>query len=98
MRVLFWKDPHGIEADFVVQEGHDIRQILQVGLDTTNPKACQREVRGLCKASRELRCRDLLLLTENEEGEAIETWEGHVYPVRSVPVWKWLLAAESSAS
>lgn len=98
IRVFFWKDPHGIEADFVVQVGHAIRQILQVCLDTTNPKTRQREVRGLCKASRELGCRDLLLLTENDEGQTLETWEGAVYPVRSMPVWKWLMAAESPAS
>ena len=62
------------------------------------PKTRQREVRGLCKASRELGCRDLVLLTENEEGQSSESWEGAVYPVRSMPIWKWLLAAESAAS
>jgi predicted AAA+ superfamily ATPase len=97
-RVFFWKDPHGIEADFVVQEGHAIQRILQVCLDTADPKTRQREVRGLCKASRELGCRDLLLLTENEEARTSESWEGAVYPVRSMPIWKWLLAAESAAS
>jgi predicted AAA+ superfamily ATPase len=97
-RVFFWKDPHGIEADFVVQEGHAIRRILQVCLDTADPKTRQREVRGLCKASRELGCQDLLLLTENEEAQTSESWEGAVYPVRSMPIWKWLMAAESAAS
>jgi hypothetical protein len=93
IRLFFWKDAHGIEADFVVQEGHTIGQIVQVCLDTTDARTRQREVRGLCKASRELGCRNLLLLTENEEGASEETWEGDVYPVRSMPVWKWLLAA-----
>ena len=97
IRVFFWKDAHGIEADFVVQEGHAIRQILQVCLDTSDPRTRQREVRGLCKASRELGCENLLLLTENEEGDSLETWEGAVYTVRSIPVWKWLMAAESLA-
>ena len=98
IRFFFWKDPHGIEADFVVQEGLSIRQIIQVSMDTSDPKTRQREIRGLCKASRELGCRDLLLLTEKEEGQTEETWEGSVYPVRSMPVWKWLMAAESRAS
>jgi len=97
IRFFFWKDAHGIEADFVVQEGHAIRQILQVSLDTSDPKTRHREVRGLCKASRELNCKDLLLLTEKEEGRSMETWEGAVYSVRLMPVWKWLLAAESQA-
>jgi hypothetical protein len=58
------------------------------------PKTRQREIRGLCKASRELGCCDLLLLTEKEESQTEETWEGSVYPIRTLPVWKWLLAAE----
>ncbi|MCX6873377.1 MAG: ATP-binding protein [Verrucomicrobia bacterium] len=93
-RFFFWKDPHGIEADFVVQEGLAIRQIVQVSLATADPKTRQREIRGLCKASRDLGCGDLLLLTEKEEGRMEETWEGSVYPIRTMPVWKWLLAAE----
>ncbi len=98
IRLFFWKDPHGIEADFVVQEGHSIRRILQVCLDTSDPKTRQREVRGLCKASRELGCRDLVLLTENEEGQSSESWEGAAYPVRSMPIWKWLIAEEAAAT
>jgi predicted AAA+ superfamily ATPase len=94
-RFFFWKDPHGIEADFVVQEGHSIRQIIQVSMDASDPKTRQREIRGLCKAARELGCRDLCLLTEKDEGKTGETWEGAVYPVRSMPVWKWLMNAES---
>jgi hypothetical protein len=50
----------------VVQEGLAIRQILQVSLDTADPKTRQREIRGLCKASRDLGCGNLLLLTEKE--------------------------------
>ena len=94
IRFFFWKDPHGIEADFVVQEGLAIRQILQVSLDTADPKTRQREIRGLCKASRDLGCGNLLLLTEKEEGQTEETWEGSVYAIRTMPIWKWLLEAE----
>lgn len=97
IRFFFWKDAHGIEADFVVQEGLSIRQILQVSLDTSDPKTRQREIRGLCKASRELGCRNLLLLTEKEEGQTEELWEGAAYPVRTMPIWKWLMDAESRA-
>jgi predicted AAA+ superfamily ATPase len=95
IRFFFWKDPHGIEADFVVQKGLAIRQVIQVSLDTTDQKTRRREIRGLCKASRELACRDLLLLTEKEEGQTEETWEGATYPVRTMPVWKWLMEAEA---
>jgi len=95
IRFFYWKDPHGIEADFVVQDGIAIRQIIQVSLDTSDPKTRQREIRGLCKASRDLGCRDLLLLTEKEEGQSEELWEGSSYPVRAMPVWKWLTEEEA---
>lgn len=95
IRFFYWKDAHGIEADFVVQEGNGIRHILQVCLDLSDPKARRREIRGLLKAARELKCHDLLLLTESEEGEAPETWEGFTCPVCIKPVWKWLRAQDT---
>jgi hypothetical protein len=56
-----------------------------------SPKAREREVRGLLKASRDLRCQELLLLTDSEEGAARERWQGYEAEVRRHPVWKWLL-------
>ena len=96
LRFFYWKDPHGIEADFVIQEGLTVQQILQVCLDASDPKTRKREIRGLCKAARDLNCRNLVLLTEGEEGDSTETWEGATYPVRRLPVWKWLQEQEAA--
>ena len=41
-------------------------------------------------------CRDLLLLTEKEEGQSEEIWEGASYPIRAMPVWKWLTEDEAN--
>ena len=95
LRLYYWKDPQGAEVDFVVQRGHSVSQLIQVCLDTSSPKTRQREIVGLCKASRALGCRDMLLLTENEEGLSEERWEDNAYPIRLFPVWKWLLANET---
>ncbi|MBI2144509.1 hypothetical protein HYU17_05175 [Candidatus Woesearchaeota archaeon] len=45
----------------------------------------------MVKAGRELKCANLLVITDDEEGE--ETVEG--VKVMYVPLWKWLLTVES---
>lgn len=67
---------------------------LQVSLDTADPKTRQRKIRGVCKASRDLRCGSLLLPPEEEAGRTEETWDGAVDPIRTMPIWKRLLEAE----
>ena len=96
IKFYYWKDANGAEVDFVIQKGYTIRQLIQVCLDASHPKSRKREIAGLCKASRALGCRDLLLLTENEEGLSEEPWEGETFPIRRLPIWKWLLAGESA--
>ena len=96
IRLYYWKDANGAEVDFVIQEGHTIRQLIQVCLDPTHPKTRKREIAGLCKASRALGSRNLLLLTENEEGFSEEQWESETFPIRRLPVWKWLLSGETA--
>jgi predicted AAA+ superfamily ATPase len=92
MNLFYWKDPLQTEVDFVLHAGNAVRTLIQVCADPQSPKVREREIRGLLKASRELRCEDLLLLTDEEEGAAREQWQGHQAEVRRQPVWKWLLA------
>jgi len=97
MRVYYWKDPRGSEADFVLQRGHTVESVIQVSLDAESPKVRTREIRGLLHAGQALRCSDLLLLTgTGEEGESVESWHGYSAAVRHLPVWKWLLSQESA--
>jgi hypothetical protein len=49
-----------------------------------------REVRSLLRASRELRCNDLLILTESTEREEHASWFGIEGSIRFVPLWGWL--------
>ena len=78
--------------DFVLHAGTAVRTLIQVCADPQPPKVRAREMRGLLKASRELRCKDLLLLTEAEEGTAREQRQNYQAEVRREPIWKWLLA------
>jgi uncharacterized protein len=92
LNLFYWKDPQQSEVDFVLHAGNRVRTLIQVCVDARSPKARAREIRGLLKASRELRCEELLLLTDTEEGTARERWQGREAEVRRQPVWKWLLA------
>ena len=56
---------------------------------TPAPKA--REVRALLKASRDLGCDRLLVLTDSEEGEEAASWFGTSGTIRFLPLWRWLL-------
>jgi hypothetical protein len=61
-----------------------------------SPRTKAHEVRALLKASRELGCDSLLVLTDSEEGEERASWFGMEGAIRFMPPWRWLL--ESSAT
>jgi len=90
IRLYYWQDPQKAEVDFVIYQDRKVRSLIQVCVNPEHPKVLQRELRGLLKASRELHCTDLLLLTADEEGESAETWQGHTVTIRREPLWKWL--------
>jgi predicted AAA+ superfamily ATPase len=86
----FWKGSRQEEVDFVVKRGLEVAQLIQVCLDVDQPKTRHREVRSLLRASRELGCRDLLVLTETAEREEKASWYGIEGEVRFAPLRKWL--------
>jgi predicted AAA+ superfamily ATPase len=93
LEFYFWKGPRQEEVDFVVKEGLRVSQLIQVCRDVEDPKTKNREVRSLLKASEELKCKNLLLLTETAEHEEDASWFGVRGKIRFVPLWKWLSGA-----
>lgn len=88
--LYFWKGPRQEEVDFVVKRGLRVHQLIQVCRNLGDPRTKDREVRSLLKASKELRCRDLLVLTESADFEEDASWFGLRGRVRFVPLWRWL--------
>ncbi|MBI4453864.1 ATP-binding protein [Candidatus Woesearchaeota archaeon] len=84
LEVYYWKDHQQNEVDFVVKEGKKITQLIQVCAISSKEELPEREISSLIKASRELKCKNLLVLTYNYEAE--NKW------IRFIPLWKWLLA------
>ncbi len=85
--IFYYKSLDQKEVDFVVRGGLLIRELIQVCYDTSDYKTKDRELKALVKASTELKCKNLLVITWDYEGE--EEFKGR--EIRFIPLWKWLL-------
>ncbi len=86
MEIFYWKNQQQEEVDFVVKEKKSV-QLIQVCTDISNPDTKKRELRALHKASDQLRCSDLLIITPDYEGQENLEEKKVVY----IPLWKWLM-------
>lgn len=89
--LYFWKNPQQEEVDFVVKKGTAVTELLQVCFLLENQKTKEREIRSLLKASKELRCQKLTVVTSEKDGEETIEWFGIRRKVQFIPLWKWLL-------
>lgn len=85
--MYYWKDNRDKEVDFVLKNGSMVTQLIQVTHSSTRDEVRSREIRSLLKASIELRCRELLLITWDHEDDLVVDGER----IRCVPLWEWLL-------
>lgn len=84
---LFYYRKSDFEVDFVIKEGLKIKQLMQVCYSLEDERTKKREIKALVKASDELKCSDLLVITWDYEAE--EEISGK--KIKFVPLWKWLL-------
>jgi|SRR3989344_810215 len=85
--IYYWKNAQHEEVDFIIKEGLSVKQLIQVCYDISDYDTKKREIKALLKASDELKCNNLLVITENKEmEEKIENKS-----VKYIPLWKWLL-------
>jgi hypothetical protein len=87
----YWKSQQQEEVDFVIKDGMSITELIQVCTDPSDAKTKKREIKALLKASKDLGCANLLVLTEGYEGEEESEWYGIKGVVRFIALWKWLL-------
>lgn len=83
----FWKNAQKEEVDFIIKEGTQIKVLMQVCKEIQDSQTKQREVRALLKASKELHCENLSIITEDYE--SCEKFKGK--KINFIPLWKWLL-------
>jgi predicted AAA+ superfamily ATPase len=87
LEVYYWKNLQQEEVDFVVKEGLEVKQLIQVCVDVSRIKTKERELRSMCKALEEFKLGEGLVITEDYEAE--EEVKGK--KIKFIPVWRWLL-------
>ena len=87
----YWKNTEKEEVDFVIKKNTKINQLIQVCYDITDSDTRKREVKALLKASKELKCSNLLIINQNYSGEEDVEWFGIKGKIKFIPLWKWLL-------
>mgnify|MGYP000495358120 CR=1 FL=1 len=85
MDLFYWRDYQHKEVDFVVKEGERVKQLVQVTYELT-PENEKRELGSLLKASKELRCKNLLVITWDQD----EIVERNGKKIKIVQLWRWL--------
>ena len=88
LEIYYWKNIQHEEVDFVIKEGLKVKELIQVCYDINDIETKKREIKALIKASKELRCGNLIIVTDDyEKEEKINSKK-----IKYVPLWKWLLS------
>ena len=87
----YWENSKKQEVDFVIIEATKARQLIQVCYTIADLETRKREIRSLIRASGELNCKNLTIITEDYEAETKEEWFGTKRIIKFIPLWKWLL-------
>ncbi|MGB9708012.1 MAG: ATP-binding protein [Candidatus Pacearchaeota archaeon] len=90
MEIYYWKDHQQNEVDFVIKR-KEVEQLIQVTLANSENEIKPRELKALLKASKELKCKNLLVITEDYEATKEQSWFGIKRKIKFMPLWKWLL-------
>jgi hypothetical protein len=85
--IFYYLSSNSEEVDFVIKKGKKIMALIQASFSLSNYQTKEREVKALIKASQELNCSNLVIITYNEEGEEIIKDK----KINYIPAWKWLL-------
>ncbi|MEA3329168.1 MAG: ATP-binding protein [Nanoarchaeota archaeon] len=84
--ISYWKNEQKQEVDFVIKETK-VKQLIQICYDLKDLDTKKREIRALINAGKELKCKNLLIITHNKDGE--EYYKN--FKIKFIPLWKWLL-------
>ena len=86
--MFYYRSRNDKEVDFVLRKGTHIEQLVQVCYDMSNAKTEKREVDSLIECAVELNCRNLVIVTNNDE----RCIEKDGYRIDVVPVAQWSIS------
>ena len=85
--LFYYRSRNDREVDFVTRQGTRIERLIQVCYDMSSPKTEKREVDSLVECAGELRCNNLMIITNNDEREILK--DG--YCIKVVPFVKFVM-------
>lgn len=83
--LFYYRSRNDKEVDFVLREGTNIKSLMQVCYDLSSPKTAKREVNALVECAEELKCSNLIIVTNNDE--CIIEKDG--YKIHVIPISKF---------
>ena len=86
--LFYYRSRNDREVDFVTRNGAHIHQLIQVCYDMTSSKTEKREITSLIECAEELKCDNLIIVTNNDEREIKK--DG--YTIKIVPFVKFATA------
>ena len=92
--IYYWKSKKSGEVDFVVKQGLNITEAIQVCYSLENERTRQREIQALIEVKDELKAGRLTVITDDEESTVpVDSCHGHD-KINILPLWKWLLQTQ----
>ena len=85
--LFYYRSRNDREVDFVTRQGTHIERLIQVCYDMSSPKTEKREVDSLIECAGELKCNNLMVITNNDEREILK--DG--YNIKVVPFVKFVM-------
>jgi len=83
--LFYYRTSNDKEVDFVTRDGRKVTSLIQVSYDISKTKTRERELDALVKASEELKCNNLLLITWKQEGSV--EYKGKCIIIVSMEKW-----------
>jgi len=83
IELYYWKDYQDKEVDFIIKNGKNIMELVQVTYASEKSDIHKREITSLEKASKLLKCKNKTIITWDYEDKEDE--------VNFVPLWRWLV-------
>ncbi len=83
--LFYYRTSNDKEVDFVTRDGRKVTSLIQVSYDISKTKTRERELDALVKASEELKCDNLTLITWNQK-DSVE-YKGKSIKIISMDKW-----------
>ena len=80
--MFYYRSRNDKEVDFVLRKGTHIERLVQVCYDMSNPKTEKREEDSIVECAGELKCTNLVIVTNNDK----RTIEKNGYKIDVVPI------------